>query len=927
MSAMFAIRGAFWNVSHGRTGCVALKIVGGPRRVSVGGRLSAGAALIMALPFLLNSPAHAASRLRIEDGARARQVRLAPANLVTSCAVLDDGTVRCWGLNVYGQVGDGTVTSPRKSPVAVMTGKTSLLTNVASVSAGYSHTCAVVAIGAAFCWGSNFYGELGTGNTTQSSFAVPVHNISKVVAVAAGYLFTCALRSDGTVWCWGANVAGELGNGSTADSTTPVQAHISGAAVAITAGTAQACAVLVGGHVQCWGGNSAGQLGDGTYTSRPSPVTVTFPSRFVGLQPLSSVVDVSAGDRHTCALIADGTVYCWGANDSGQLGNNSTAANSNVAVEVVTNLSMAPLTGAVAATAGSNHSCALLAAGAVKCWGANDKGQLGNGTTGTTPHRIADTTVAGLANAIEVVTGYGYTCAVEAVNWTGRCWGDNASGELGNGTTTPTSVPNTVSGVAGSIGGRGIQAIGSANCARRGNDNVACWGDGSFGELGNGSFFSNSSDAVAVSGLNDAVSLGSGSLGHVCALRASGTVSCWGFNSNGQLGIGVLTDPQTSPVAVAGLTGVVQVAAGGAHTCALLADGTVSCWGYNGSGQLGNGTYSDSSTPVAVSGLGNVVMISAGYVHTCAVLVNGTVRCWGDNFYGELGDAKAELSSPVPVAVLGINNIVAISAGGEYSCALSATGGANCWGRNDHGQLGDTTISDQSVPDVVSGLTNALGVAASRLGAHTCAVLAGGSASCWGADDSGQLGAKDLAEYHSPTPVIDYFATINGLQFAFPLSQVIAISPGASHTCALLGNGELKCWGADDVGQIGNGTFSLSIVPRPTVVNSFTANVQPDATLKSSGRIVEVTALVNCPEGGEAHISLTLQQGQTTGSGGLVSACISGQAEIPMAIPAQGSSEFEIGSATANVEAVVKDRGTVTEDQHWTRTVTIFRPL
>ena len=904
--AMLAIRGALAHGSRGTT-----------HRV--------GALLVVALLLLLSSPANAASRVRIEQGARARQVRLAPANLNTSCAVLDDGTVRCWGLNVYGQAGDGTVATPKKSPVTVMTGQTTILTSMVSVSAGYSHSCAVGAIGSAFCWGSNFYGELGTGNTTQSAFAVQVRNITNVVAIAAGYLFTCAMRSDGTVWCWGVNAAGELGNGSAvAQSTTPVQVHLAGAAVAITAGTAQACAVLVGGHVQCWGSNAAGQLGDGTYTTRFLPVTVAFLSRFLGLQPLSNVVDVSAGDRHTCALIVDGTVFCWGANDSGQLGANSTAANSNVAVGVVTDAGMDRLAGVVAASAGTSHSCALLASGAVKCWGADDKGQLGIGTTSTTPHRLADTTVAGLANAVEVVTGLGYSCAIEAVGWTGRCWGDNSSGELGNGTTTQASVPNTVFGVSGSIGGRGIQTSSYTSCARRGNDTVACWGDGYEGELGNGSLFSDSPNAGTVSGLNDVVSLSAGSFRHFCALHASGTVSCWGSNSTGALGNGNKTD-QATPVAVVGLTGVVQLAAGDAHTCALLVDGTVRCWGRNSAGQLGNATYSDSLFPVAVSGLGSVVMISAGVGHSCAVLVDGTARCWGDNFFGELGDSKAEVMSPVPVAVLGLNTVVAISAGSSYSCALSATGGANCWGKNDHGQLGDSTINDQSVPDTVMGLTTALALATGGEGSHTCALLAGGSASCWGENDDGELGAKDLAEYHSPTPVIDHFATVNGVQIAFPLSGVIAIDTGQFHSCALVGNGGPKCWGANFVGEIGNGSFSSEVL-RPTTVNSFTANVEPEATVRSSGRTVEVTALVNCPEGAEAHLSLSLRQGETTGNGMAVTVCTGGQAEVPMVIAARGSQGFAIGSATAFVEAVVEDRGNVTEDQHWSRSVTISLP-
>jgi alpha-tubulin suppressor-like RCC1 family protein len=329
--------------------------------------------------------------------------------------------------------------------------------------------------------------------------------------------------------------------------------------------------------------------------------------------------------------------------------------------------------------------------------------------------------------------------------------------------------------------------------------------------------------------------------------------------------------------------------------------------------------------------LRGIVTISSGAYHTCAVNVDGKVYCWGDNSSGQLGLGTIGGFKSFASPVAGLNSIVSVSSNPEaaigglglasFNCAVSALGGASCWGYGVNGQLGNGNAQTQPVAQSVFGLTNVAGIAAG--GFHACAVLADGSAMCWGDDGRDQLGASDTANHNTPVPVIQNFLTKNGLTFAFNLVFVTAIAPGVSHTCSLQASGLPRCWGDNTAGEIGDGTTSSQLEPRPTIVNSFTANVDPSVSLKPSDRIAIVTALVNCPVGGEAHVSLTLEQDQITGGGNAVTACAGGVVQVPFTVAAHGPQGFQAGPATAIVEALVKDSGTITEDQHWTRAVVL----
>ncbi len=288
---------------------------------------------------------------------------------------------------------------------------------------------------------------------------------------------------------------------------------------------------------------------------------------------------------------------------------------------------------------------------------------------------------------------------------------------------------------------------------------------------------------------------------HTCALT-SGGVKCWGYNVNGQLGDGTTTNRST-PVDVSGLTsGIVAIAAGSQHTCALTSGGGVKCWGYNVNGQLGDGTTTNRSTPVNVSGLtSGVVAIAAGNLHTCALTSGGGIKCWGSNNSGELGDGTTtDRSTPVNVSGL-TSGVTAIAVGGYHTCALTSSGGIKCWGLNNYSQLGDGTTTNRSTPVNVSGLTS--GVATIAPGwYHTCALTSGGGVKCWGYNSAGQLG-DGTTTYFRGTPV-----DVSGLT-----SGVAAIAAGYLHTCALTSGGGIKCWGRNDYGQLGDGTTADRSTP------------------------------------------------------------------------------------------------------------------
>lgn len=526
-------------------------------------------------------------------------------------------------------------------------------------------------------------------------------------------------------------------------------------------------------------------------------------------------IGASAGDRHTCAIRSDGRLFCWGANNYGQLGLGEASPDAGIVPEVVAGEA---LWSAVAV--GEYHSCGIQEDGSLWCWGRNLNGQLGDGTT---TDKAAPSRVGADSDWADVQAGWSSTCGRRA-DGSLYCWGGNGAGQLGDGTTTQRTAPTPVSGAAE---WRAVSLRSDHACAVRGDGALHCWGGNGAGQLGDGTTTSRNAP-VQVGSAFDWVSVVAGG-SFTCGLRANLDLSCWGSNVSGQLGLGVVGGSLSSPQTVLNLGDLygggsssggsssggsssgggelpaaadVLLAAGGSYACyALKADTNRHCWGLNSEGNLGDGTTTDRPAPVAVPlALGGwVQQLVAGGKHGCLITGAGALQCWGRSAEGQLGKAGGIANYGRPLELDAVNDWAQVSSGSRHVCAIRAGGELYCWGANDQGQLGDGSTTARRAP-VRIGSNLYLQVSAGYQ--YTCAVRIDYRLFCWGVNSQGQIGDGTKTRRLQPVQVS-------------LASNWVSVSAADFHTCALRSDGKGYCWGSNAYRQLGNGDYRESVALYP----------------------------------------------------------------------------------------------------------------
>lgn len=718
-----------------------------------------------------------------------------------NCALLGDGTVSCWGQDGMGELGDGNPGDYAIAPAAV-TGITAA-NPATALAAGEFHTCALLTDDTVKCWGANGSGQLGDGTTDDRSVPTAVAGLpavadSPALAVTAGNAHTCVVvdhpDDPNRAYCWGLNTYGQLGHKTALE----------------------------------------GPVGNQKMKPSPVPLVVQYdanPSPLdEDIQTLEGALSVSAGEFHTCALVGV-VVGCWGMNGNGQLGadpkpNSKEDGAEEEPYEDSVYALQVPGLSPDAVVAGGYHTCAIDGS-QVKCFGFNFHGQLGSHKNSVP----VATTVTSITGALQVAAGTDFACMIAEADIPRRtfCWGSNADGRLGAETAVPLTtirMPVADLGLTGDIDlGNGQACVRSS-----GSTTLKCWGRNADGELGDGTTASRNKPVTSVADVTAYDAHGSfespAERGTTCAVRGTGKVSCWGENGHGQLGDNTTTDrvnpvtvvydsnPDPDEVTVSDLTGVADVAVGGFHACALLTSGQVRCWGLNSAGQLGdnssgnerhlavlvqNDTDPDVNTPLT-----GVTDLVAGAAHTCAEMAGGDVRCWGANGVGQLGDQTGSARSnatklvktnnPPPFGIVGdLGDATTLAAGDHHTCAIRAGsnasgGGVVCWGWNAFAQAGgggSTAVYVISAPKVDIGSPLVTSLAASRK--NTCVTMIDKSVKCLGDNSLGQIG--DGIGTRSIVPlVVGELPSVGGNHIPSPVNDTVETTPGVAVTVDALAN-------------------------------------------------------------------------------------------------------------------------------------------
>ncbi len=819
---------------------------------------------------IINIPLNlAASNIPIAQGRAVTQIS---SGQHFSCSVANQ-ELWCWGSNTLGQMGltecltpilgwkciTGAISADNKtSPVRVNT-KHIANKRVDSVSAGSIGACAV-AEGRGQCWGSNSYGQVGTGDTSLLEL---FNTLNPFAGLTDVFYFGFDDLAAGPRYA-PSNIAGALNGANVTKISYGWSAGSFPDRVAVCG--------LANGKVYCWGNNNYAQLGQPKYSGTIAGIGIscndwwtekdwiglnskylcaglltTPPTTFLTSQPGKAPVpvygfanrdnreqtsvalfagkralDVSTGMAGTCAIATGGKVYCWGdfaasiGGDTITNGLTQQAANTQK-----TDMTGSALSGkrANSVAAGSATGCAV-AEGNGYCWG-RLRGDGGQNTANSNRPKLVDLGGALVNTVAARDETNGPMCMLGSGNI--YCWGLNQPGTttpIVVGDSSPSAIPGLPSGKITDIGtgagsdassGLGFFLTPGAQCVTI-NSTVYCKGFNTVGQLGRG-FTSSSSTLLPWARTTNEIGLTAGEAAtavsaganHTCAIINSQPF-CWGANGSGQLGQGNYVQ-QPRPTSVIGLTTnyTSKISAGSTHTCSVT-DNRAYCWGANGSRQLGDGTMTTSNLPVAATGLTGLAVtdISAGTNHTCAI-ASGDAWCWGSNSNGQLGQGNTTTyTSPVKVTTnLAGKLVTSITAGNNFTCAV-ADGEPYCWGIRSNGRIGNggSTSGNTTTPTLVSGMTGA--TTNIEAGDSSVCAVEGGVTKCWGAGADNRLGVGSGGTSDRTTPMI-----VRRANTTDETNNTTSISVGSNHSCGMIA-GYLKCWGSQTSGKVGNGTSSSS---------------------------------------------------------------------------------------------------------------------
>lgn len=700
-----------------------------------------------------------------------------------ACEVRSGGELYCWGYNGAGVLGSST-----GATIATATRIGGTATYI-SVTSGFEFSCAIddsASTGNLYCWGYNSNGQLGiaTSDTTNRTSPTQVgggKQWTQVSAAQGGY-HACGITTAGELYCWGANSNGQLGDGTTNQHEAPNQVGSATDWVSVSVGNDFTCGIRNTNVAYCWGNNGTGQLGDNTQSSSSTPVAVYS-------NDVSAWASISAGYLHACGVSTAGAVWCWGLNDDGELGNNSTTFSK---IPVRENSSA---TDWASVSAGERISCATKTGGSLYCWGANEAGQLGHGDQTGYAYPVRESSSSTSWSSVSAGGSGGFACGFQGT--TRYCWGYNGyyGGQLGLGhlvyETSPVQVGSSYDWAYTTT----ALAVGAGHaCAITTSATLYCWGNNDYGQLGNGTT-TPSDIPVQVGTATDWVEIVAGG-GFTCGIRSGGNLYCWGDNTYGQVGDGTSGNQRTSPTTVTKISGGAWsgVTAGDAHACASSVTGPyIYCWGYNYYGQVGVGDNDNHNSPQSTSLLSNSsAQVMAGKNHTCWHRSH-VIKCWGLNDHGQLGDNNNPNNSNSPVTISGSTSNSAILISGGNSSCYTTSGSTYCWGADDHEQLNINNGSTQDQPTQTA--TESAATKTISLGwYHGCARDANNNAKlyCWGYNLYGELGIGNTTTYATAQQV--------GSAQNWRLN-----ASGAYESCAVNSNNDLWCWGLNQQGQLGDG--------------------------------------------------------------------------------------------------------------------------